>query len=133
MIEEIAQYLDDEEFGTYESDGTDGNIFLHTLPESPIEAVAIINYACQPVPCPLGQAREYYQIIVRSPDPRACYTLIKGIQDSLDGIHGQTLITDGAYVNNISTISCGYVGIDESKNHLISLNLLVDYQKTRNN
>lgn len=133
LIEEIAEYLHAKGIVNYDATGTSGNTFLHALPTSPDECVAIYqNPGTQADP-----ENEYrqpaVQFLVRSIQYEARHAIEWGQQiiDALSGFNSGYFTTGGRYVIDcIAQQSApANIGTDQNERHELSFNFLIEFQK----
>lgn len=100
---EVAQYLDDNSFGTYDPAGITGNIFLEVTPATPDICISVYTTPGQPPDIKTNLKRPSVQIQVRGDgDPRTAYDIAKAILDSIHGLHNTTLVDGGTRIMLIS-------------------------------
>jgi hypothetical protein len=128
LVQEIAQYLSYEGFGTYSETG-DSTIFLVSMPDSPDEAIMVTptgGYVSD-VKTPYDDVT--LQIIVRgTTDPVPAMQRAQAIYDALhgfpQGVAAKSFVTDGALIIGCEGLQPSPVsmGTDENGRHEYSLN-----------
>ncbi|MCL5105669.1 MAG: minor capsid protein [Armatimonadetes bacterium] len=126
IVEEIAQYLQSLEIGTFDPAGVIGDIFIETMPDTPDTCIGLYTTAGMPPDTKTSISRPSVQIIVRgSRDPRTASSLATRIQEALHGLHSMTFIPDGSRVMLCSARNSEPVslGRDDNQRHEYSINL----------
>lgn len=128
VIEQIAHYLHAEALGTFDPDGTGGNIFIETMPDTPDEAIGLYSTGGLAPDIATSVARPGAQIIVRgSRDPRLAAAKALAIQGALHGMHSTEFVSDETRIMLCAARQSEPIalGPDENGRHEYSINLLL--------
>jgi hypothetical protein len=121
IIEQVAQYLEDNSVGTV---GTD--IFLGFHPDSPNNSIAILDTGGATPDIDLTDIQSpTFQIIVRNTDHETGKTKVDTIRGLLHNKYNSTLISGQNYFYSINLVAeGGHVGRDNVNRDMFSMNFL---------
>jgi hypothetical protein len=133
MTEQIAEFLEQNGFGTFDKDGISGNIFINSLPDKPNEAMAVYSTG-GPTSDPFGTyGRASIQLIIRSipNDPRVTEVKTRQIIESLHGFNSNFLAFGGHRIYDISAQQSepNNIGPDQKNRFEFSQNFIIEYVK----
>jgi hypothetical protein len=127
---ELAQWLDDNGFGTYDAAGITGIVFLENQPESPDTCITIYSTGGYQGDVKTALKRPTLQLHVRGgSDPNTAFDLAESIHSAL---HAQTQTVFIAGGETIHEIVCAQsapirLGPDGNGRHRYTINLeLID-------
>lgn len=121
FINDLAQYLVDEELGTL---GTD--IFKSHQPNSPANCITVIETGGVRPPIDLPSRRPTFQVLVRNSDYTAGAQKLLDVRNALHNKYGITLVNGGGnYCHSINAQSeGGHIGKDDAGNDEFSINFV---------
>lgn len=129
ILQEIAQFLDNEGVGTYVEEGVTGDIFIDILPDK--ECMALMHTGGSPALIGSGYQTPNFQILYRgNKNPITSSTKAWEIYNTLNGFSGY-FINSGHYVVSCLGIQNGpiHLEIDNNSRHVYSINFSLDYKE----
>jgi hypothetical protein len=133
LSEQLARFLHDQGFGTFDPEGVAGNIFINTSPADPNESMAIYTTG-GPGSDPANEyGRSNIQLLIRTipHDPRGGETKATGIINTLNGFNSGYLIAGGNWIIDVSAIQSApnSIGQDQNNRFEYSQNFTIEYLK----
>ena len=129
LLNEVAQYIHNEDIGIYHPEATDGNIFIEVLPANPDKCIGIFARGGLIGDVTGKVTTAIIQFIVRDTDKLEAldigYTIIK----KLCGYNSKPLIMSGYGIvdTNASQGVPIYLDTDQAGRHEYSVNLEIEY------
>lgn len=131
LIEEMALYAQAQGHGTYDPEGSNGDIYLGVIPDTPDEVLSIFLRG--------GPERdpdnEYViasvQMIVRSPSKLSGMTRAQAILNSFNGFSGGPFTDGGTYIMDCLATQGepADIGHDDANRYEWSINYSVEYKR----
>ena len=122
LLIEVAKYLDSEDLGSFDEDGTTGDIFVQKLPVLPHNCITVWPESGREPDVKMGYDKPSLQIIVRNQNAVSGYLKAKQVFDKLHGFAPIEL-------NGLAILSCfctysdpAHIGEDKEGRHEYSLN-----------
>jgi hypothetical protein len=133
LTKQIAMFLDENGFGTFDESGLTGDIFINAIPNKPNQAMAVFSTG-GPSSDPRGEyGRASIQILIRSnpSDPRSTEEKAQQIVDRLHGFNSGAFTIGGNIVFDTSAQQSGpnNIGPDENGRFEFSQNFIIEYVK----
>lgn len=120
IINDLAQYLVDEELGSLGSD-----IFKGNQPNSPTNCITVIETGGLRPPIDISSKKVTFQVLVRNSDYAAGAQKLADVRTALHNKYGITLVNGGNYCHSINALSeGGHIGKDDAGNDEFSMNFL---------
>lgn len=120
IVNDIADYLEDEGLGTV---GTD--IFVGMQPNTPVDCITVFDTGGAKPPIDIPTKRPTFEVLVRA----SVFATGKNTLDTIRGLlhnkYNATLVTGGNYFYSINALTeGGHLGLDEAGNDEFSINFL---------
>lgn len=120
VVNDIADYLEDEGLGTV---GTD--IFVGNQPETPVNCITVFDTGGQKPSIDIPTKRPTFEVLVRATDYATGKDLIDSVRTLLHNKYNETLVVDGNYFFSINAVAeAGHLGKDELGNDEFSINFV---------
>ena len=120
LVNDIADYLANEELGTV---GTD--IFVGNQPGSPTNCITVIDTGGTAPPIDLPSRKSTFQVLVRNSEYPTGAQMLESIRSALHNKYGITLVPGGNYCHSINAQSeGGHIGKDDLGNDEFSMNFM---------
>lgn len=132
LLNEVAEYLHQQDVGFFDPQGLKGNIFIGVLPDQPETCMALYPTGGQQANSKLGYDMPTFQIITRgSMDMRKGYELSQKAYDALHGFRQGEFIPSGQWIVSCLGLQSGpiHLGPDSKGRHEFSLNYVVDLKR----
>ncbi|MCK9570376.1 minor capsid protein [Candidatus Pacearchaeota archaeon] len=128
LIAEVAQYLADNNLGSFQENGVSGSIFLECIPETPDEVIGI--YSRPGIRGDLSTTQDVrgFQLIVRgTQNPKSALELAQSLNDLLHGFKNGRFREGGFWIVACLANQSGpaHIGRDQNGRHEYSLNFTV--------
>lgn len=118
LIEQVAQALSNAGLGTI---GT--NIFLGNLPETPDNAILVLNTGGYQPSVDIPNKRPTFQVLIRNTDYEAGENNLSTVRSTLHQHRNAVLVTGQTYFYYIYAVSeGGNIGRDENGRDMFSIN-----------
>lgn len=131
LIAEIAQYLNAQGIGVFESGGLGGDIFIESCPSSPDNVIYITGTGGPQGDGKFPVDRPTLQIIVRGGvNPIAAQSRAQSIYNILHGFHHARFCDDGYWIVGCWGIQSSptHIGVDDLGRHEYSLNFQLEIE-----
>ncbi len=120
LINDIADYLADEELGAV---GTD--IFVSNQPSPPDNCITVIDTGGTKPPIDIPSKKATFQVLIRNTDYATGAEKLASIRTALHNKYGITLVNGGNYCHSINALAeGGHIGKDDAGNDEFSINFL---------
>lgn len=133
LTRQVAVYLSNHGVGRFSEGGSDGNVFINSMPSSPNEAIAVYATGGPPVDPRNEYVNRAIQVLIRTVpnDPRKGEATAQAVIDLLKGFNGGYLAAGGNYIIDIAAQQDGpnNIGQDDNGRYEFSQNFLIEMVK----
>lgn len=138
LIQEMAQYLDNQGIGTFDEATTNGDIYIMTIPSSPDDCICLYARGGGIADGKLGYDLPSIQILVRGVNVIDTQQKAQDIYNKLQGFHAKPFINNGIHIINCIALQSApnFIGTDGNRRFEFSLNYnleIKNFEGGRNN
>jgi hypothetical protein len=136
ISKQVARFLDEQGFGTFDETGVAGDIFIQTIPANPDRALAVFTSGGPGSDPGNEYGRTSVQILIRTVpgDPRGGEKTAMDIINAFNGLNSTYLTAGGNYVIDCQAVQSGAANIGQDSNgrYEYSQNFIIEYLKGEN-
>ncbi len=131
LLSELAQFLHNNNWGVYDSEGVDGNIFISTTPNNPDTIIALYPTGGLISDVKLLYDKVSVQVWVRgTSNPSVGNSLAQNIYNELHGFYNDCFVEEGFYIISVIGMQSSpiHVGQDVDGRHQYSINFHIEFK-----